>query len=71
MKTHAHGFRVFVFLASSPIIGIAATILVYILEVLIDKYVCTAYLAIHIVSSWTVTAGLAVTNLMAITLLLK
>ena len=62
---------VYLFFASSPIIGIAATILVYILEVLIDNMYARLTWQFTIVSSWTVTAGLAVTNLMAITLLLK
>lgn len=62
---------VYLFFASSPIIGIAATIAVYILEVLIDNIYARLTWQFTVASSWIVTAGLAVTNLIAITILLK
>lgn len=62
---------VYLFFASNPIIGIAATIAVYILEVLIDNMYARLTWQFTIASSWIVTAVLAVTNLMAVTLLLK
>jgi ech hydrogenase subunit B len=62
---------VYLFFAYSPIIGIAATIAVYILEVLIDNMYARLTWQFTVASSWIVTAGLAVTNLIAITMLLK
>jgi len=62
---------VYLFFASTPIIGIAATILVYILEVLVDNIYARLTWQFTIASSWIVTGALAVTNLMAITLFLK
>jgi formate hydrogenlyase subunit 4 len=62
---------VYLFFASNPIVGIAATIAVYILEVLIDNIYARLTWQFTIASSWIVTGVFAVTNLMAITIFLK
>jgi formate hydrogenlyase subunit 4 len=62
---------VYLFFAFNPIIAIGATILTYVLEVLIDNIFARLTWQFTVASSWIVTGLVAVTNLLVITVLIK
>ncbi|HAJ78785.1 MAG TPA: Ech hydrogenase subunit EchB [Fibrobacteres bacterium] len=62
---------VYLFFAFNPIIGIAAVIVSYILEVLIDNVFARLTWQFTLASSWIFTGATAVVNLMALTFFLK
>jgi ech hydrogenase subunit B len=62
---------VYLFFAFNPIIAIVATILTYIIEVLIDNIFARLTWQFTLASSWLVTGITAVTNLVIITLIMK
>ncbi len=62
---------VYLFFAFNPIIAVAATIVTYIIEVLIDNIFARLTWQYTITSSWIVTGLTAVTNLMIITYIMK
>jgi ech hydrogenase subunit B len=62
---------VYLFFAFNPIIAIAATIVTYVFEVLIDNVFARLTWQFTIASTWIITGAVAVTNLLAITILMK
>jgi len=62
---------VYLFFSFNPIIGIAAVIVSYILEVLIDNIFARLTWQFTLASSWIFTGATAVVNLMALTFFLK
>ncbi len=62
---------VYLFFAFNPIIGIAAVVATYILEVFIDNIFARLTWQFTLASSWIVTGVAAVTNLLIITFILK
>jgi ech hydrogenase subunit B len=62
---------VYLFFAFNPIIGVAAALLTYIIEVLIDNIFARLTWQFTIASSWIVTGVTAVTNLLIITIFIK
>jgi ech hydrogenase subunit B len=62
---------VYLFFAFNPLIGIAATIATYVLEVIIDNTFARLTWQFTVASSWIVTGLAAVTNLLALTYFMK
>ena len=62
---------VYLFFGFNPIIAVAATIVTYIIEVLIDNIFARLTWQFTVASSWIVTGAVAVTNLLIITLFVK
>lgn len=62
---------VYLFFAFNPLIGIAAVIATYALEILIDNIYARLTWQFTVASSWIVTAVTGVTNLLLITFLMK
>jgi len=62
---------VYLFFAFNPIIGVAAVIATYALEVLIDNIYARLTWQFTVASSWIVTAATGVTNLLLLTFLMK
>jgi ech hydrogenase subunit B len=62
---------VYLFFAFNPVIAVAATFLTYVLEIAIDNIFARLTWQFTLASSWIVTAVVAVTNLMAVTIIFK
>lgn len=62
---------VYLFFAFNPLIGVAAVIATYALEVLIDNIYARLTWQFTVASSWIVTAATGVTNLLLLTFLMK
>lgn len=62
---------VYLFFAFNPLIGIAAAIATYVLEVIIDNTFARLTWQFTVASSWIVTGLAAVTNLLALTYFMK
>jgi len=62
---------VYLFFAFNPIVAVAATILTYIIEVLIDNIFARLTWQFTLASSWIFTGVTAVSNLLIITILMK